>query len=114
MLYRYAQVYTYTLIWHLVTYDSFTFLRTTYINSVKVCYCSTQQSQGTYSSGTESSIGKSFKKYSDAVQLGIIHSSSYNMGRALLLKGDHETALDHLKTALGIKPIHMETRCALY
>ena len=75
---------------------------------------STQQSQGTYSSGTESSIGKSFRKYSDAVQLGIVHSSSYNMGRALLLRGDHETALGHLKTALGIKPIHMETRCALY
>jgi len=69
-----------------------------------------QQSQGTYSLNAETSIGKSFKKYSDAVQLGAVHSSSYNMGRTLLLRGEHVTALNHLKTALSFKPLHMETR----
>jgi len=69
-----------------------------------------QQSQGIYSLNTESSIGKSFKKYSDAVKLGAVHSSSYNMGRTFLLRGDHVTALTHLKAALSFKPLHMETR----
>ncbi|KAI8817232.1 uncharacterized protein EV422DRAFT_622716 [Fimicolochytrium jonesii] len=61
----------------------------------------------------EAAVMQVMQKYRDAIAVGGGAEALMHLGRVLLTRGENETAVKHLRAAVGLRPLHAQARILL-